>query len=319
MKSIVIYYSQSGNTKKVAEAIHRGMSQTGEQCDIVPLRDINPRNLVDYDLIGLGSPVMSLTEPRNVSFFIEDRMESVEGKHAFTFCTHGCLPTHYLSSVVPKLQQRGLTVIGWNDWFGSVVYPVVPIPYFTDGHPDEIDLKEAGDFGREMVERSRRIYQGETDLIPQFPRGKEYDEIYDPPELRAPLIEIFKNCDDTLKRLEFKVNPERCNYPKCTHCIDNCPTGSILFTGSPPNLSLKCVSEVRYKCFLCEQTCPQGAIEVDYESYKKAHDPMVASWFVKTLEHFEKIGRFRRLVPVEDVGWDTPYWKTKKPPRFKIV
>ena len=208
MKCLVIYYSQSGNTKKVAESIHRGMSQSGEQCDIVPLRDVDPQDLAGYDLIGLGSPVISFTEPQNVSFFIEDRMESVEGKHAFVFCTHGCLPTHYLSSVVPKLQQRGLTVIGWNDWFGSVVYPPCPIPYFTDGHPDEIDLKEAEDFGREMVERSRRIYQGETELIPELPRGKEYDDIYDPPELRANLGELLKNLDAAYRRLEFKESNE---------------------------------------------------------------------------------------------------------------
>jgi NAD-dependent dihydropyrimidine dehydrogenase PreA subunit len=280
---------------------------------------MDPRNLADYDLIGLGSPVISFTEPQNVSFFIEDRMESVEGKHAFTFCTHGCLPTHYLSSVVPKLQQRGLTVIGWNDWFGSVVYPPCPKPYFTDGHPDEIDLKEAEDFGREMVERSRRIYQGETDLIPEFPRGKEYDDIYDPPELRANLGELLENLNAAYRRLEFKVNPDRCNYPKCTHCMDNCPTGSIDFSGSPPRLSIRCFSRIGHMCFICEQTCPRGAIEIDYDEYTKAHDPVIASWFVKTLEHFEKMGRFRRLVPVEKIGWGNPYWKTKKPPRFKLV
>jgi len=319
MKSIVIYYSQSGNTKKVAEAIHRGMSQTGEQCDIVPLRDMNPPNLADYDLIGLGSPVISFAEPRNVSFFIEDRMKSVEGKHAFTFCTHGCLPTRYLSSVVPKLQQRGLTVIGWNDWFGSAVYPVIPKPYFTDGHPDEIDIKEAEDFGREMVERSRRIYQGETNLIPELPRGKEYDDIYDPTELKANLGKLSKRANAAYRRLEFTVNPDRCNYPKCTHCIDNCPTRSIDFSGDPPRLSIRCFSGIGHMCFICEQTCPRGAIEIDYEEFTEAHDAVVASYFTRMLEHFEKIGRFRRLVPVEDIGWGNPYWKTKKPPRFKLV
>ena len=62
----------------------------------------------------------------------------------------------------------------------AVYYPAVPKPYFTDGHPDAIDLKEAEDFGREMVERSRRIYRGETQLIPTLPKGSEYDELYDP-------------------------------------------------------------------------------------------------------------------------------------------
>jgi len=70
---------------------------------------------------------------------------------------------------VPAMKQQGLTVIGWNDWFACVYFPLIPKPYFTDGHPDEIDLKEAVGFGKEMVERSRRIYQGEKRLVPEFP------------------------------------------------------------------------------------------------------------------------------------------------------
>ena len=57
MKSIVIYFSQSGNTMKVARAIHKGMSQLLEQCDIAELKKVNPQDLSKYDLIGLGSPI----------------------------------------------------------------------------------------------------------------------------------------------------------------------------------------------------------------------------------------------------------------------
>ena len=177
IKSIVIYYSQTGNTKKIAQAIHAGISQLGEQCDIARLRDVDPRNLAGYDLIGLGSPVIHARELPNVTYFI-NFMKSVDGKHAFAFCTHGATPGYYLARVVPALIQRGLTVIGWKDWFCSAYHPVIPKPYFTDGHPDAIDLREAEDFGREMVDRSRRISLGETDLIPTLPKGTEYDERY---------------------------------------------------------------------------------------------------------------------------------------------
>ena len=54
MKSIVIYYSQTGNTKKIAQAIHTGMSELSEQCDIARLQDIDTEDLTKYDLIGLG-------------------------------------------------------------------------------------------------------------------------------------------------------------------------------------------------------------------------------------------------------------------------
>ena len=193
---------------------------------------------------------------------------------------------------------------------GSVYYPAVPKPYFTDGHPDEIDLQEAEDFGREMVERSKRIHKGETDEIPKLPRGIEYDETYDPcPPVSEEMVRAFLKAQ---AGLEFTVNMKKCNYPRCTLCIDNCPTGSIDFSVSPPLFNINCD-----KCFLCEMACPSGAIEVDWLPFHEAHYPTVPS-LQKTLEIFESRGKFRRLVPLDKIGWDTPFWKFKKP-RYKIA
>jgi len=57
MRSIIIYFSLTGNTKKVAQAIHRGMSRLGEQCDIATGKEVDIQRLTNYDLIGLGSPI----------------------------------------------------------------------------------------------------------------------------------------------------------------------------------------------------------------------------------------------------------------------
>ena len=65
-KSLVIFHSLSGSTKKIAEAIHGGISETGASCTIAPLNKTNPRDLGDYDLIGLGSLVLAFREPLNV-------------------------------------------------------------------------------------------------------------------------------------------------------------------------------------------------------------------------------------------------------------
>jgi flavodoxin/ferredoxin len=312
MKNLIIYHTITGNTKKIAQAIYKGMCQTGEKVDIATIKDINVRDLAGYDLIGFGSPVMYMRELHNVTNFVEN-IESVDGKHCFVFCTHGANPGHYLSRVVPAMEQRGMLVIGWNDWFGGVYYPVVPKPYFTDGHPDSIDLKEAQDFGREMVERSKGIYDGETQRIPEFPKGKKYDDIYDPPEVYEGIpVEIVKRVYKERVRLKFNLNTEKCKYPKCTLCMDNCPMKSIDFTVSPSIFEITCD-----RCYLCEQICPQGAIEVNYSPFQKAHDSIIVMGIQKSLDRFEARGHFRRLVPLKDIGWDTPFW-TFKHPRFKI-
>ena len=116
IKSIVIYYTQTGNTKKIADAIYAGMSPETEHGDIRRLKEIDPeKDLINYDLIGLGGPVWGDGVPHILKFI--DGMSGLDGKHAFAFCTHGTLPRPFLAAVVPALIQRGLTIIGWNDWY----------------------------------------------------------------------------------------------------------------------------------------------------------------------------------------------------------
>ena len=74
-----------------------------------------------------------------------------------------------------------------------------------------------------MVERSRRISGGETDLIPQYHRyrhqypKKVYDEI------------------DSKFREMLKFHEEKCNYPMPL-CMDNCPMDGIDLSVKPPVL-----------------------------------------------------------------------------------
>ena len=70
MKSIVIYYSWTGNTKQIAEAIQEGMKEISDECDIAPLREVDVGKLTNYDLIGLGSFVQSFQEPMIVTDFV---------------------------------------------------------------------------------------------------------------------------------------------------------------------------------------------------------------------------------------------------------
>lgn len=312
MKGIVIYYSMTGNTQKIARAIREGMKQGGITCDLARLNEVNPGELGNYDLIGLGSPVINQQEPPNINGFIRHAMAAAEGKHAFAFCTHGATPCRFLANVVPALIQRGLTVIGWKDWFGSAYYPAIPKPYLTDGHPDEIDLTEAEAFGKEMAEHSQKIYGGETGLIPEFPKGKAYDALYEPPEAAPQAFPEVMAYGELMHRASFRIIKEQCAYPKCTHCIDNCPAHNIGRSASGPAFYHNCAY-----CYLCEQTCPRAAIEIDWRPLEKAHYELVRGWLKKSVEYFEARGRFRRLVRYEDLGWDTPFWKNK-PPRFRL-
>lgn len=292
MKCLIIYFSLTGNTKKITEAIKKGMDSHVEKCDLVKIRDVDVQSFHNYDLIGLGSPVWS-GPPVNVRIFLRN-LPRFEGKHAFAFSTHGATPERFFPMVCKTLTEKGFTVIGINDWYGSGNLPISPHPYLTDGHPDEIDIREAEEFGTEMAGLSRRIYEGETNLIPHHLKDLPWERPGAGPPRERPTIDM-----------------EKCLYPECRLCMDNCPMGSIDLSVSPPIFA---VGNCR-PCYFCEMLCPTGAIEVDYGPPSDYERRRAREDFALNIEKAEAEGKFRRHVPIEEVGFDTPYhtFLTKHP------
>lgn len=322
MKCLIIYFSLTGNTRQIAQAIHTGIKEAGEECDIVKLKEVNIQDLAKYDLIGLGSPV-HFYEPANVTNFIK-RLPPMDGKHCFIFCTHATRPEAFLPSTLEVLQPKGMLVTGYGHWYGSFNDQQFPKPYLTDGHPDDIDLKEAKEFGKQMVERSKRISAGDTSLIPQFPIGRELGmemamEVQriatNNAELPASLSFRHGSSKQPKFKTQTKLNMEKCTYPKCHLCVDNCPMEGIDLSVSPPRFAEPCMN-----CFFCEKICPTGAIEGDFEEAAKIFRWRTEHILAPILAKAESEGRFRRLVPLEKVGWDTPYYKVyNKHPRLVIT
>jgi flavodoxin/Fe-S-cluster-containing hydrogenase component 2 len=314
MKCAVVYFSLTGNTEKVARKIQEGVKQAAGNCDLLNIRNANPRELYQYDLIGIGTPAWGGPAKPAKEFINE--MWSVGGKHSFLFCTHGTLPYYFFSIGVPMLKERGLQVIGWAKWYGDGNQLWHCWPYPTAGHPDAIDLKEAEDFGREMVERSRRISSGETGLIPSL-QGT-------PPPDVADVTPKAATWD--IEPSDIKYHPEKCRYPKCRLCMDNCPVFAIDLSLEPRVIASedRCLGH----CGYCAMICPTGAIEVDEwlrtqaPSYLKLQQHLT----IPNLAKQEAEGTFRRLVPIEDVKFETylgmvcskhPKWIIGKGPNIK--
>jgi flavodoxin/NAD-dependent dihydropyrimidine dehydrogenase PreA subunit len=293
VKSIIIYFSLTGNTKKIAQAIQKGMIPLMKQCDIAALKDIDGPYLRDYDLIGIGSPVWG-DVPQHVKHFISV-MPDLQGKYAFAFSTHGARGGRFFPVILKLLRKKGLQVIGIRDWYGSVCIPTHPKPYPTDGHPDTIDLKEARLFGEEMAQLGLRIETEGPGIIPKHPK------IPLPPTTR-------------LMRPRPKFDHKKCAYPACTLCMEHCPVNSIDLSMDPVIFGKNC-----HTCYFCEMICPEGAIYVDYDSFAKKSRRRGKSIYTKALEDAEAKGIFRRLTPIEDIHWDIPYYKVfSKHPRYVI-
>ncbi len=315
MKSLVIYYSQTGNTRKVARAIHKGMSSLLKQCDITPVKEVKPQDLNNYDLIGLGSPVWCGAETPNVRRFIE-RLPPQQGRHLFSFNTHGVMPEQYFPTVVRRLKGKGFTVIGMRDWYGDGLFQLAPSPYYTHGHPDEIDLTEAEEFGKEMVEVSQRISAGETRLIPPVP-----EQVLTPQLLV--LTEFYRSGHNPHGFIQY--DREKCAYPKCHLCMDHCIMDYIDLSASPRVFgSNRTECDMWLGCTFCEMICPTGAISCDWEGFVKDFSEKIGvilggNPLADAAEKAIASGRLRMLIPREEVRWDRLYLMVhSKRPRFKI-
>jgi ferredoxin len=295
MRCLIIYFSQSGNTRKMARSIEKGILPLADECVLSRVDKVKPDGLLQYDLIGIGSPVWAGVPP-HVAKFLRS-LPVLAGRNAFAFSTHGAMPFRFMPEMVRLLMEKGLMVLGSRGWYCSCDFPFVPKPYLTDGHPDEIDLEEAEEFGREMVRLSRRVSAGETDLVPPVP------PMPSPRAIIPPLVRM-------------NIDMGKCQYPECTLCMDHCRMKLINLSVSPPVYPRRGCQT----CYYCEYICPTGAVELDYAARTAFDMEAARGSFTEAMDKAEAEGRFRRLVPREEVGWDTPYLKyNNKHPRYEII
>ena len=101
MKAIIIYWSKTGNTEKVALVIQESLQETGMSVSLKKVEDAGEIDFFAYDLICLGFPSYRWRPPKPVDEFLNStfRAHRKEGrvkvsapklsdKNALIFCTY---------------------------------------------------------------------------------------------------------------------------------------------------------------------------------------------------------------------------------------
>ena len=101
MKAIIIYWSKTGNTEKVALAIQESLQEMGTSVSLKKVEDAGEIDFFAYDLICLGFPSYRWRPPKPVDEFLNStfRAHRKEGrvkvsapklsdKNALIFCTY---------------------------------------------------------------------------------------------------------------------------------------------------------------------------------------------------------------------------------------
>ncbi len=100
MDAIIVYWSKSGNTEKVALAIQGGLEEAGADVMLKKVEDIGNIDYYAYDLVCIGFPSYQWKPPDPIDEFLNSKFAAhrkqgrvkvsapkVPGKNALIFCT----------------------------------------------------------------------------------------------------------------------------------------------------------------------------------------------------------------------------------------
>jgi len=79
MKALIVYYSRTGTTKKMAELIAEEVRSAGLEVDLLSVSEVKPEQLLDYDGIIMGSPTYYGTLAAGLKELL-DKSISIHGK-----------------------------------------------------------------------------------------------------------------------------------------------------------------------------------------------------------------------------------------------
>ena len=106
MKACVLYFSQTGNTKKFAEAI----SDALETAAVFDITTTEPTVVDDYDVIIVGTPVHGFNPSKEALSFVESLPEG-NGKKAALFCTCRLWKGSTFKKLEKELKKKGYSTV----------------------------------------------------------------------------------------------------------------------------------------------------------------------------------------------------------------
>ena len=166
MKALVVYWSKTGNTARVARAIGQGLQEGGAEVTLLEVDQAGEEDWYAYDLVCLGAPSYHWRPPAPTSAYLDEQVKAygrqgrvkvgappLPGKHALVFVTYSG-PHTGLREAVPA----GLVM---GQYFEHVGIPVMDEWYIVGefhGSEEASTMGRLGDIrGRPNAEDLARV------------------------------------------------------------------------------------------------------------------------------------------------------------------
>lgn len=244
MKISICYFSQTGNTLKIAKRITEGFESQNNKVICSSIKDINHNTIIDSDIIGIGSPTFECHAPTPIKTFIKS-LPNLSGKKSFVFVTSAGAAGNVISDIQKLLKQKGSNVINAFLSPGEMFHPAPCIYGKSKGHPNINDLQNAKEFASTILNQIRnQSFQRSIGLKPK----KGFYNI----------VGKITHFDCLIRLLVPKPIYNHYKCINCNKCIHECPMNTIT---KNPKLSIgnKCI-----RCYRCNSICLQKAITVNW-------------------------------------------------------
>ena len=106
MKACILYFSQTGNTRKFAEAISDSLKISA----VFDISATEPSVVDDYDVIIFGTPVHAFNPAVEALAFVKSLPEG-NGKRAILFCTYRLWKGRTFGKLKKELKKKGYSTI----------------------------------------------------------------------------------------------------------------------------------------------------------------------------------------------------------------
>jgi flavodoxin len=173
-KALVVYWSKTGNTEKVKEAISKGMRKKGVTPTVKKVDEAEQEDFFNYDLVCIGAPSYEFLPPPPMMDFLKRKLTlyrskgyikpcapKVPGKNAIVFCTYcGCHTGIDEATTAGKLMRQIFEHIGFDvkaEWYvpgefhGSEEHSTKGRLGDIRGRPNEEDLAKIESDTAELI------------------------------------------------------------------------------------------------------------------------------------------------------------------------
>ena len=111
MKVAVIYWSATGNTQTMAEAIAEGVNEKGGQAELLYVSDFEG-DIKEYDMVALGCPAMGAEELEEYEFrpFFDAEKEKLKETNVVLFGSYDWGNGEWMDSWKEECIENGINV-----------------------------------------------------------------------------------------------------------------------------------------------------------------------------------------------------------------